>query len=247
MAEKGNDKGNKTYPRKVVRDTHISGYSLPEFTGEVWANIQNIIEIKLSKTTKDRIREIVNRYVEQTLSLHDGANRKALFSRPRKDKQSDLIKFQHFLKQGVSLWKDINQNDDFYRFLSDFNAETRVKYEGRLDLFSTMVSLERLHKSFVLYLKKIQEGSCAVCRSELRQSRSKSITDPEVVYIKDMARLFKELGIKVPKTVSTENTKRTQKFTQVIQLLNELLDSNIKIRIQSVSALEKKIQRYLKI
>src|SRR5580704_9259203 len=104
----------KRRPRKALRDTHISGYSLPVIDDVTWETLQKVGGGRLGKTARKNIQEIINRYTEESLSLIDGADRLKLSGRKDskgKDHEvTDLTRLRRSWKAFISEWETANKN-----------------------------------------------------------------------------------------------------------------------------------------
>lgn len=229
----------KRRPRKALRDTHISGYSLPVIDDAAWETLQKAVGVPLDKNARIKIQDIVNLYTEESLSLIDGADRLKLSGRKdikgKAHEVTDLTRFRRSWQAFISEWEAANKNEILQRMLLDFDVEQAYKSKTGVSLTGLMAGLTRMRFSFSLYLERVNSRTVPVSAS----------SDPFVKLVKNLAPVVKKAGGKISKTGMTENSKKPPAFVNFILHINRILPQNVRRPVQSHSALAKSISRAL--
>ncbi|HRQ60059.1 MAG TPA: hypothetical protein PLO23_00840 [Alphaproteobacteria bacterium] len=237
----------KSPVRKSTRDRHIHGYELPTFSADIWSNLENTLGIKIPEGERERMRQAVNTYTESCLLLQNGAERAKQFARKSKDKKTEIMRLKQAFADISKAWADAERNEIVMTMLMEFESKIKVESHCTLLLTQTMMDIQKIKLHLDVHLKGVEENIRPVERPKTKLKTVKSIPEPFAVYVRALAEIFRACGMKVSRRASAYGDAQNNSFLKGLAILNTMLPENIKDHIHSGVALEKKVQRYLKV
>lgn len=203
-------------PPKITALTFSESYEPLELSEELFNELEVALGCALETLAREAFKKTVNDYLLNLSYEANGDKNLQFLSQSAKDGKNTFMKFEGAISDSLNLYLKLMSKKEFSSLLDNLDAEISANAQGQ-GLREAMDGVEMIHFG----IKKLKDRMVKVEGN--KGKIGKAVPDPYMIFIRHLDLILRDIGIKTPKTKSTEGYKPQQKMIACIKTLNGVL------------------------